>query len=169
MSSVLRFDEWQDSNGVPVASALVGTGKILQVVGATTTTETTVSSGTFADSGLTATITPSSASSKILVLIGQHLSTFSVSNDRALSSIQTLRNGTVIATGGSYNVGLLVDSAAPGIFEVPGTFYALSLLDSPATTSAVTYKTQIKTSTATSIVAQAQSVTSTITLLEVAA
>ena len=41
-----------------------GGGKVLQVVSATTTTEVTSSSSTFADTGLTATITPTSATSQ---------------------------------------------------------------------------------------------------------
>jgi hypothetical protein len=161
MTSTMRFDKWENTLGQPY-------GTVLQVVGATTGTQTTVSSGTYADSGLTATITPKFASSKVLVLIGQQLATFSSNNDRALASVQTLRGGTVIASGGTYNLGVLVDSASTGIFEIGGLWYSVSLLDSPNTTSAVTYKTQIKTQTATSIVAQSQGVTSTITLLEIA-
>ena len=49
-------------NGVAPAS-----GKVLQVVNATYSTYTSTSSSTFADTGLTATITPTSATSKILV------------------------------------------------------------------------------------------------------
>jgi hypothetical protein len=44
-----------------------GFGKVLQVVTATYSTQATTSSTTFADSGLTASITPSSASNKVLV------------------------------------------------------------------------------------------------------
>ena len=44
-------------------------GKVLQVVNAHTGTQATSNSTTYADTGLTATITPSSTSSKILVLM----------------------------------------------------------------------------------------------------
>ena len=46
-----------------------GGGKVLQVVGATTTTSTTIASTSYTDTTITATITPTSATSKILVLI----------------------------------------------------------------------------------------------------
>jgi hypothetical protein len=147
----------------------VPAGGILQVVGASTSTQTVISSTSFQDSGLSATITPTSASNKVLVLIGQHLSTYSVSNDRALSAVQTLRDSTVIVSPGSaYSLGLLVDVVSAGIFEVAGVWYAVNFLDSPATTSAITYKTQIKCNTATAITGQANGVASTITLMEVA-
>ena len=149
-------------------TAIAASKKILQVVGNTTTTETTVSSGTFADSGLTATITPLFASSKILVLVSQTITNYSSSNDRVFSAIQTLRNSTVVYAAGTYNFGSLVDTASAGIYELAG-FYSVSLLDSPATTSATTYKTQMKTVTATAVTAQPFSTTSSIVLLEVSA
>jgi len=93
-------------------TAINASKKILQVVGNTTTTETSISSGTYADSGLTATITPLFASSKILVLISQTITTYSNSSDRALAAIQTLRGATVVYSAGSYNFASLVDSAS---------------------------------------------------------
>ena len=44
-------------------------GKVLQVVTGTYATSATTSSGTFSSTGLSASITPSSVSSKILILI----------------------------------------------------------------------------------------------------
>jgi hypothetical protein len=149
-------------------TAINASKKILQVVGNTTTTETSISSGTYADSGLTATITPLFASSKILVLISQTITTYSNSSDRALAAIQTLRGATVVYSAGSYNFASLVDSASAGIYELGG-FYSVSLLDSPATTSATTYKTQVKTVSSTAVTCQPFSGTSSIVLLEVSA
>ena len=45
-------------------------GKILQVQSSTKTTESTTTNGSYVDTGLQVSITPSSASSKILVMIG---------------------------------------------------------------------------------------------------
>ena len=53
-----------------------GGGKILQVVTATTSTQATNTSQTFADTNLTASITPSATSSKILIMISQAYSSF---------------------------------------------------------------------------------------------
>ena len=50
---------------------LRGAFRVLQVVGATYSTQTSSSSSTFADTGLTASITPSATSSKILVFVQQ--------------------------------------------------------------------------------------------------
>jgi len=59
------------AGGVPswATPAAGGGGKVLQVVNATYATSTTNSTSTYADTGLSATITPSSASSKVLVLV----------------------------------------------------------------------------------------------------
>jgi hypothetical protein len=46
-------------------------GRVLQVVTATYSTESDYNSVSFADTGLTATITPTSATSKILILVTQ--------------------------------------------------------------------------------------------------
>jgi hypothetical protein len=73
MASVMRFDEWEDSNGVPVASGVggkfVAPGTILQIVSTTKTDAFSTSSTTYADvTDLDVSITPSSTSSKIFVL-----------------------------------------------------------------------------------------------------
>jgi hypothetical protein len=149
----------------PTGSAV---GKVLQVVSATTTTSTSTSSGTFQDSGLSVSITPSSASSKILVLASQTLGHYSASNDRSLTAIQLVRNSTGIFTHSSYNLANLVDSASPSVFEV-AYIMTINHLDSPATTSAVTYKTQIRCISATLIDAQPGSGTSSITAIEIGA
>jgi hypothetical protein len=155
-------------DGAAWGNSLSPTGGVLQVEGATSSTETTVSTGTFTDSGLTATITPKFASSKVLVLIAQNILASSGSSDRAIASVQTVRGATVISSAGSNNVLSLVDSATNGIFQY-SMHYAVSLLDSPATTSAVTYKTQLATVSATNVRGQANNSTSSITLLEVSA
>ena len=51
-----------------IPKSALPTGSVLQVVTASTSTEVSVSSGTYTDTGLSASITPISASSKILVL-----------------------------------------------------------------------------------------------------
>jgi hypothetical protein len=155
-------------DGTGWGNSLSPMGGILQVVGSTFSTETTVSSGTFTDSGLSATITPKLASSKVLVLISQNILATASSSDRTIASIQTVRGTTVIASAGSNNMLVLVDNVANGIFQ-HSMYYSCSLLDSPATTSAVTYKTQLATVSATSVRGQANNSTASITLLEVSA
>jgi hypothetical protein len=56
-------------------ATLPSSGKVLQVVTATTSTAVSFSSGTMTDSGLTVTITPTLNTSKVLILVSQPLST----------------------------------------------------------------------------------------------
>ena len=137
-------------------------GKILQVVNATLTTETSSSSATFADTGLTASITPLFSTSKVLVFV-DHTGCYS-SNGTNLLAISLLRNSTSIVTKfegyGGYTG---VNQSA---FGGSSTTY----LDSPATTSATTYKTQLANLNATGTVSVGRGPSiATITLMEVAA
>jgi hypothetical protein len=73
---------------------------VLQVVNATYSTSTTSSTTTYADTGLSASITPSNSSNKILILISHvGLSKGSASGDSAIN-IRLLRASTSIATLG---------------------------------------------------------------------
>jgi hypothetical protein len=136
-------------------------GNVLQVVNATYSTTTSSSSSTYADTGLTATITPTSSSSKILVLVNQ---CGLAKNNNSWLSIRLLRGSTPIITfdgQGGYTGTTTYNSPATA-----GTCY----LDSPSTTSAVTYKTQLCSVINNAIVwVQIANEASTITLLEVAA
>ena len=126
-------------------------GNILQVVSASYSTTVTTTALTFVDTGLTATITPSSATSKILVLVSQWF-TISASPGAAnntevaaVGSLQVLQGATVIFNSadvsnlGTYSYGLTTNGnqADTGIASP-------SLVSSPATTSAVTYKTRAR-------------------------
>ena len=153
------------SGGVPVWSAPAGGGKVLQVVSATTTTSTTIATGTFTDTTLTATITPTSATSTILVLVSQRYQVSDASD--AGINWRLLRGATAIGTtsgsGSQYQY-----IRAAGSTTVNTYLYANhSFLDSPATTSATTYKTQ--GSTASSAIFQADTGLSSIILMEIGA
>ena len=115
-----------------------GGGKVLQVVAATYSTTQTTTSGTYADSSLTATITPSSASSKVLVMVDTN-GILGTGSTNARGGLRLLRGATVlsyISTGLAYFVG--------GGGNSNGGFGAsIAYLDTPATTSATTYKTQV--------------------------
>jgi len=142
---------------------LRGAFRVLQVVQGFTSTAVSNSTTTFADTGLTATITPSSTSSKILVLVSQA----GISNNGAAGAGTTcniLRNG-VEQQIFAYSVGYS-GSAAITRHNAAGF-----LLDSPATISAVTYKTQFKNIAAVaSVSVQVDSaVSSTIILMEISA
>lgn len=143
-----------------VNTALAGSGGVLQVVQTVYTTEVQTFSTSFVDTGLTLSITPTSASSKILVVVAQTLSPTS-GGSNTYGQWQLLRGATAIYA--DYRINMYMQYAH-------GT-YSCVMLDSPATTSPVTYKTQMATGSG-SFALQAQHAGlrySTIALLEVAA
>jgi hypothetical protein len=152
------------ATGLKWATPAAG-GKVLQVVNATYGVAVSNSTSTYADTGLTATITPSSASSKILVLFQQNGLNKSAANVSSRVNIRLLRGATSILSLGDY---FLYNGTA---VEIVGETASASYLDSPATTSATTYKTQFMNPVnVASVAVQAVSVhTSTITLLEIGA
>jgi hypothetical protein len=141
---------------------LPGGGKVLQVVTGTYSTETNSTSATYADTGLSATITPSSTSSKILVF-GSNNGCGKKSGD-TYGDLQLLRGTT----------SLYVPHTRFAFSNNQEWVYGLSLsfhyLDSPSTTSATTYKTQFKNvSAAGTVRVQDNASVSTITLVEIGA
>ena len=120
-------------------------GKILQVVQGSTTTQVEVTSTSLTDSGLSASITPSSGT-KILVLVNQHYTIYRHDDDNN-GGIVLLRDTSII---GSYlkNAsdkywGEGMDAQGSGADRIENRLrWNFSYLDSPSTTSATTYKTQ---------------------------
>jgi hypothetical protein len=138
-----------------------GAGGILQVVTGTISTAVSSTTTTFADSGLTATITPSSSSSRILVTVTGLGYKTSGNAGNALTQ-NLVRNGTQVVLWN--DLSLYTGTA----LDLSG-FYALNYVDSPASTSALVYKIQFKNATASSTVYMSLNNTpSTITLTEIA-
>jgi hypothetical protein len=145
--------------------AQLPTGSVLQVVQATTTTQTTSSSTSYADAtGFTATITPKFATSKVLVMVGANGCFKNSGNSASALNLKLQKNGSDLVT---WTTSVAVTSTS--VQNYVGS-NVLNYLDSPATTSATTYKVQLANATAASFVAINQnSDTSTITLMEIAA
>ena len=148
-----------------VQAASGGGGKVLQVVHANTTTEATSATATLVDSNLTATITPTLNTSKVLVLINQNGVFKNAANANAGIHITLFRGATSIgqlARFGNYTGTVL---------EIIGLTVGACYLDEPATTSATTYKTQFSNRDAAggTVAVQRESAMSTITLLEIGA
>ena len=142
----------------------VATGKILQVVSATQSTEAARTNDTSRfDTGLTASITPSSTSSKVLIIVTQSLWTLNGTNNTT-GRCHLMRGSTDLAT--FVQRAYAGNSTAFGFGQhITGHF-----VDSPASTSALTYKTQINVDSSSNSTASAQgnSETSFIALMEVA-
>jgi hypothetical protein len=136
-------------------------GTVIQVVSANFSTQTTNNTGSYVDTGLTATITPTSASSRILVLVSQNGLYKGGTASNVLGRFQLVRNSTTLIK--------FADEVGEGLSSSVGLGSASAMhLDSPATTSATTYKTQFQGANGNFTV-QISSTVSTITLLEIAA
>ena len=150
--------------------SLYGSGNtVIQVVTGTTTTATTTTGTSYVDTALTATITPQSTNSKILVILGA-TSYIQNSNYNCYAALCLNRNGTIIQEATQMND----CTSGSGNGPANQTGVGLGILDSPATTSALTYKVQVKvesTSYSASITFNrafnSVTNTSTITLLEI--
>lgn len=149
------------------ARANFGAGAVLQVVQVSTSTQTGTTGSSYVNAtNLAASITPSSSSSKILVLVDY--STYTQSDNSINMGVRVLRDGA----------SAIWEDAAAHINNVNanvaiGTRNSILKLDSPATTNSVTYQVQIKR---TSVAGTGYAVyingntanTSTITLVEIA-
>jgi hypothetical protein len=159
-----------DNSGTVLTSAsnlvgVTGVGRVLQVVYGSTTTELSSTTSTFADTTLTATITPTSATSKILVIVTQHYYRTNASGvGGAAVDIKLFRGATDLGVF-AYGMGYGATTAC-----VDMGIAAFQTLDTPNTTSPVTYKTQFNNNVnAGSVRVQNNNSPSTITLMEIAA
>ena len=155
------------ASGVPAWASPAGGGKILQVVSNVNATSTSTTSTSYIDSGLTASITPSSTSSRIYVIITQSIQTTRAGNDTT-GHLRLLRGATTVWNTG--DVGNLYMGQGSGTETTMAGPFSVTFVDSPATTSSTTYKTQIRNSAASqAIAAQFNNSPSTITLMEIGA
>jgi hypothetical protein len=146
-----------------------GGGKVLQVVSTTYSTITTIASTSMTDTGITLSITPTLATSKILVLMSVH-SQIQRDSSNAGGSAQLMRGATAILSYTGSDVGWQFNSNGNGTNTYDKGNFSIVYLDDPATTSSTTYKLQGRsevTSNSARIIFQANSSPSTITLMEI--
>ena len=146
MTTAIKGNDTSTFGGA-IAANNVGAGNVLQVVQGTLTTPTTSTSTSYVDSGLTASITPSSTSSKILILISACLG----KNDGGSGSFFTITKGDGTnlinpTSPGSRTVGFgRIEGFISSQYTVlPVNF---SLLHEPSSTSSQTYKLQYRVTT----------------------
>ena len=101
---------------------------IKQIVVGTTVTQVDVSSTSFSDTGLTADITPKTTASKILILVSQSVD----HNSRSVGQLKILRGASD-----------LWDHIGIGDVDNMRGYHFIPFLDSPSSTSTLTYKTQM--------------------------
>ena len=141
MASKLRVNQIEPVNGIPTG----GGGGIIQVVQGTSTTGKTIDSTSYMATNLYATITPTSSSSKILIQATQ-VADCSAANRQVYLSIHRDIGGAGYSnisggTEGAYAAPYM-GSSGDRLIETASVVY----LDSPNTTSAVTYKIYAKSS-----------------------
>jgi hypothetical protein len=127
------------------ATGITGTGAVKQVVQTVKTDTFITTSTSYVDiTGFSATITPSSASSKIMIAINLNVG---IASDTYHGYFQLYRNGSLVS--GSTGSG----GSNPVIIHKNGNNYrdmdthSMDFLDSPASTSAQTYKVVVKCQT----------------------
>jgi hypothetical protein len=152
-----------------VETVILGRGKIRQVLSTTKTDTFSTTSTSMVDiTGMTLTITPSATTSKILVSTQLY---FGASGGIDITA-QLLRGATVIGSGaGGTNNGSFVAQVPSNTLLVTASN---SFLDSPSTTSATTYKIQMKVNSGTGYLGRRGTdtfyvISSTITVMEVLA
>jgi len=157
MASILRFDNWQNSDGTSIATtdasgnisfAGSGAGKILQVV-STAKTDTwsgSVTAEAFSSNitGLEVTITPTSATSKVLIICLLHAS----HGNYGQANWRLVRNGTAVGVADAASsrpqlTSGLQPSDVTSATATPQMNMGAHYLDSPASTSALTYGVQL--------------------------
>ena len=170
-----------DSTGLTMAAGKTivgsGVGKILQVVQDVKTDTFSTNSQAFVDvTGLSVSITPSSASNKILVMVS-----LALGNNGTHSDARLMRDSTAIAIGNASSNRTRSTFHLSSVSNTDIPTPSMTWLDSPATTSAVTYKMQVAVPYSSSYViyvnrgaddsdaGYAGRLVSTITVMEVAA
>ena len=156
--SELRTNRIVPRDGLPSGSS----GGVIQVRYGFTTSIVNSSTSSYVDSGITATITPTRSDSKVLVMT-------------TISGVQKRTNDTYLKARllrDSTEVALLDDGAgytgSSGVYMIVGTV-TTNCIDSPATTSSVTYKVQFMSAGGNALVrVQTNSSLSTIVLMEIA-
>ena len=146
------INEKTSGNGVQIP------GHVLQIVEAEYSTQTDVASGSYADLGLSVTITPKSSSSKIYVITNVHCYV----NGQGLVGVRVMRGSTEVVQA----------SKALGYQDNASGVASLTKLDAPSTTSATTYKIQVNygaISSGTVIRINQQTGGSRITVMEIGA
>lgn len=129
--STIRVNNMTNVGG---AGPTYAKGMIIQTVTFSTSTSVSSSTSAYSDTGLTATITPKSASSNILIVVNQN--GMNKTSGQTYIGLRLLRGSTVLTQFESY-AGAIITNVAESNVGGSGITY----LDSPATTGAVTYKT----------------------------
>ena len=152
-------------NNVTALPAAIATGKIKQVVNSVYSTVANFTSGSYTDVGLTANITPSSSSNKVLIILNVQIGKGGGSHSHH-GNIKLLRDSTELNPEGSEILDSLAYDDTAG-YLYPGSA-SVHYLDTPNTTSQITYKIQaMRAGNSGTFTCQPDGSASSMTLMEV--
>ena len=137
-----------------------GGGKVLQVVQGTYSTQTSIATTTYTATGLSLSITPSLATSKILVMWNIPAELYVTDSTERSAYFQSYRDDTALSENR-----LAIQGSVRSGQTMSGIY-----LDSPSSTSALTYNIKARasdTASSSNITAQRSGLDSTITLMEI--
>jgi hypothetical protein len=136
------------AGGVPswATPAAGGGGKVLQVVYGMYNTQTLINNTGYTDTGLSLSITPTLSTSKVLVLTSNYVYYAESSGNPGVGT-QIVRGSTVVYEQHASQNSLAIVIGTTGNRGLLASVN-MQYLDSPATTSATTYKVQAKTNCA---------------------
>ena len=151
------------SGGLPTWATPAGGGKVLQVIYTATTTAVSVATaGTPQNTGVSGTITPSSTSSRILILINQSFYNYGANRGWSGAIYRNASTQIFYQDDGAGNGSSNINAETRGIVQ-------LQYVDSPSTTSATTYTLAARTGSGSGVVYQGGSTPSNIILIEIGA
>ena len=125
----------------------ISAGKVGQVtVGSTNTTKTVSNDTGWYDTNLSGSITPSATTSKVLITVSQYLYCNESQQADARWGIKIFRDSTqiYIVDPSSASLGLYDDNGGSNSDKIMGQMFSFTYLDTPSSTSALTYKTQMR-------------------------
>ena len=171
MVSILKTDKIQASHGstieIPAGHVLNAPGHVIQTAQQVYTTQTNITATSFTSTGLTTSITPTSASSKILVISSLSAEVYQNGNSGYSIVFEIKRDSTQIS---KRYANAYAKEASNGYYAFP-IDGAMNFLDSPNTTSSITYSVNAyitNSGSSFTIRLNNQTGTSTLTLQEIA-
>jgi hypothetical protein len=137
MASIIKFDQWQSTAGTNMGTVL----QVIQTVKADTWSSSSNGTSFYPVTGMTVTITPKFVTSKVLVMVNVHAGSGYWEIQGRITRNGGDLSGSWGNARGSRTRATFMDNryeAAGGVRNGWGVLYS-QYLDSPATTSPITY------------------------------
>ena len=148
-------------SAVTTLPSAIATGRVLQIIQATSTSATDSSTQSFVATNLTASITPSSSSNKILIIAS---GLYDLNGNARQALFAVYRNTTNISGGGGTSFSMPYSTNSRAISTL-----SVNQLDTPNTTSSTSYTIRIRATSAGAVEFISQGTEAYIQLMEILA